>query len=607
MVTILDRLAQHAAATPDRVIYTWLGECNTAPEQVTFANLDCRARTLAARLGRQARPGDRALLLYPNGLEFVAAFLGCLYAGVVAVPAYPPRRHRSSKRLVHIADDCQPKVILTTSAILDGLDMNLFGARHSTACIATDRIATDPAAPSWAGNHLAPGGLAFLQYTSGSTGRPNGVMVSHENLAWNERCIQQSFCQTAESVVVSWLPMFHDMGLIGDVLQPLFVGCHAVLMSPLAFVAKPVRWLHAISHYQATTSGGPNFGYEHALKLIKQQEKEQLDLSSWRVAYNGSEPVRAGTLTRFSDAFRACGFRPQAFFPCYGLAEATLFVSGGPVDREPRVMNLCSRAAPQATAIDAPLSEQDRPVVSCGQLAADLDVVIVDPERRVPLEAGMIGEIWLRGRSITNGYWNNGSATRESFQMRLADSSSGPVFFRSGDLGFLDGDELFVTGRIKDLIIVRGRNIYPQDVEHLIAESLPFGQQNSVAAFTVDKGTSEALGVVIEADRSLVRLARAYGGSEPGQPRPADRLVDLDRRLAEFSTLLNDIRDAVSHEFDVSVACFAFLPPGAFPRTSSGKVQRSLCRAGLMSRTMPLLNLPECVTQASHSMNPSSP
>jgi acyl-CoA synthetase (AMP-forming)/AMP-acid ligase II len=429
-------------------------------------------------------------------------------------------------------------------------------------------------------------------------------MVSHDNLASNERCIQQSFCQTAESVVVSWLPMFHDMGLIGTVLQPLHVGCHAVLMSPMAFVAKPVRWLQAIGRYKATTSGGPNFGYEHSLKRIKQQEKEQLDLSSWRVAYNGSEPVRAETLARFADAFRACGFRPRAFFPCYGLAEATLFVSGGPVDREPRVMNLRSPGGPQTTAVDAPNSERDRPVVSCGQIAADVDVVIVDPERRVPLETGAIGEIWLRGGSITNGYWNNDPATRESFEMRLADSSSGPAFFRSGDLGFLDGDELFVTGRIKDLIIVRGRNIYPQDVEHLITELLPFGQHNSVTAFMVDKGMSEALGVVIEADRSLVHLARAYAGIDGGPARSANQFVDLDRRLAEFSTLLNDIRDAVSHEFDISVACFAFLPPGAFPRTSSGKVQRSLCRAGLLSRTMPLLNLPECVTQASHSIRP---
>ncbi|MCY2993428.1 MAG: AMP-binding protein [Planctomycetota bacterium] len=330
--SLVDRLEHHADRMPDRVVYTWLDDDGRV-DQFTFGELALRARTLAARFAEHAGPGERALLLYPHGLEFIAAFLGCLYAGVVAVPAYPPRRNRSLLRLTAIHSDARPRLILTSSEVADNLAGQFGDDGHPSTLLVTDSIPTERES-TWNRPPLKSESLAFIQYTSGSTGAPKGAVVSHGNIVANELSVQISFQYSPQSTMVSWLPMFHDMGLIGGVLQPLYTGFPSVLLSPVAFLREPIRWLRAFSDYRGTTSGAPNFAYDHCVDRITEEEKNTLDLRSLTLLYNGAEPVRARTLERFADAFARCGFRREAFFPCYGMAETTLLASGGPPQRK---------------------------------------------------------------------------------------------------------------------------------------------------------------------------------------------------------------------------------------------------------------------------------
>ncbi|HEV7786800.1 MAG TPA: fatty acyl-AMP ligase, partial [Thermoanaerobaculia bacterium] len=445
---LTEALRETAVSRPGQIAFTFLDEAGAATD-LSYADLDRRALAIAARLQELGGAGQRALLLYPPGLEFVAAFLGCLYGGVVAVPAYPPTSERTLPRLLAIAQDARPVLALTTSARLDKLQT--LAARlpgfDSLAWVETDRIAADLAG-AWRDPQPGPDTLAFLQYTSGSTAAPKGVMVSHGNLFHNEEMIRRAFGQSADSVIVGWLPLYHDMGLIGNVLQPLYLGAHCILQTPATFLQRPLSWLAAISRYRATTSGAPNFAYDLCVRRIGAEQRAGLDLASWEVAFNGAEPVRPDTLERFAAAFAPQGFRRKAFYPCYGLAEATLFVSGGG-----------KGALPVVEAAGA------RGLVGCGRPWMDQRLAVVDPESGRPVSDGQEGEIWISGPSVAQGYWGQPEATERDFRARLAgdpaDAGEGP-FLRTGDLGFLRGGELFVTGRLKDLIIVRGRNHYPQ-------------------------------------------------------------------------------------------------------------------------------------------------
>ena len=354
-------------------------------------------------------------------------------------------------------------------------------------------------------------------------------------------------------MLVGWLPPFHDMGLIGNLLQPLFVGFPATLFSPGAFLRDPAQWLRTITACRATVSGAPNFAYDHCVKSIAEEQKQGLDLRSWAVAYNGAEPVRADTLARFSAAFAGQGFRPEAFFPCYGLAESTLFVSGGPPGR-PRVA---------------------RSPVSSGRLAEGTRVVIVDLATRIACPPGSVGEVWTASASVAQGYWGRPQETSDTFEARLADTGEGP-FLRTGDLGFLLDGELSITGRLKDMIDIRGRNLYPHDVEAAVERVLPFLEANACAAFGIEAGGEERLAVVIEADRHLVRRTR-----EAEQRRTAGD--------AESDALIARVRQAVDDEFEVAVHAVAFVRPGGFPRTSSGKVQRQACREAMLAGKLDLL------------------
>ncbi|HEV7787209.1 MAG TPA: fatty acyl-AMP ligase, partial [Thermoanaerobaculia bacterium] len=480
--SFVDVVRERAGRLGERLAFTFLADGEEPVEQLTYAGLDRRARSVGADLQRLGAAGERVLLLFPPGLDFIAAFLGCLYAGAVAVPAYPPSPGRGTGRLRSLLEDARPRLALTVSSMLDRVERELSEVAEPPPVRAIDTLPPGPpgSAEDWRPPAVDPSTLAFLQYTSGSTSTPKGVRITHGNLLANERAIQRAFGQSEESVVVGWLPLYHDMGLIGNVLQPIWCGGSCVLMSPLAFLQKPSRWLAAVSRFRATTSGGPDFAYALSVRKVPPAERAGLDLSSWRVAFNGAEPVRAATLDAFASVFEPCGFRRQAFYPCYGLAEATLFVSGGDPDIEPNI-------APRVRV------EEGKPRVGCGRAWPGERLAIADPEtgRRAP--AGREGEIWVAGPSVADGYWNRPEETARTFGARLAETGEGP-FLRTGDLGLLGSDgELFVTGRLKDLIVVRGRNLYPHDLERTAEESHPALRSGGAAAFSVEADGEERL------------------------------------------------------------------------------------------------------------------
>src|SRR5689334_4615206 len=486
--TLVDLLLERARQEPDRMAYTFLRDGETLQSHLTYGELDERARALAATLQSLCAPGARALLLYPSGLEFIAAFFGCLYSGVVAVPAYPPhpaRPGRALYRLRAIVNDAQPSLVLSTSAILSMLREVMAGDPlwNSVRAVATDTVPQD-AATLWSEPELDGNSLAFLQYTSGSTASPKGVMVTHANLICNEQMIKDACGHTQDSNFVGWLPLYHDMGLIGNVLQPLYLGSRCIFMSPTAFLEKPFRWLKAISDFKANTSGGPNFAYDLCARRVTEEQAATLDFSSWKIAFNGAEPIRYETLERFAARFEKCGFRREALFPCYGLAEATLFVSGGPAPGPPVTCTIDADQLEQGRIVETSADNpKSKTLVASGSLASGLRAIVVDAKDLSECAAGKVGEIWLAGPNVTKGYWGRPDESSETFYAQLSDKQQGP-FLRTGDVGFLKDGRLFVTGRIKDLIIIRGRNHYPQDIELTVEKSHEAVRPGCCAAFS---------------------------------------------------------------------------------------------------------------------------
>ncbi len=561
--TLGELLRLRADDDPARVAYTFLLNGETEEGHLTYGGLDLRARAVAARLQALGARGERALLLYPPGLEYVAALFGCFYAGVVAVPAYPPRRNRTDPRLQSIVADCRPTLALTTRELLSEAERlcahtpELAGLRW----MATEDV-PDGEAEGWRDPQARGETLAFLQYTSGSTAAPKGVMVSHGNLLHNFALIE-AFCgYTPETRSVIWLPPYHDMGLIGGILQPLFTGYWAALFSPVAFIQRPARWLEAVSRYRATSSGGPNFAYELCVHAVRDEERAGLDLSRWEIAFNGAEPVRAETLRAFAETFAECGFRESAFYPCYGLAEATLMVTGSRPAEVPMERAVDLEALGEGKVREA---EGRYRLVSSGRSAASQRVIVVDPATLRECPADRVGEVWVSGPSVAHGYWGRTEETAETFSAYEAGSGEGP-FLRTGDLGFLDGGELFITGRLKDLIVIRGRNHYPQDVEQTALRSHPGLRAGSGAAFSVDRDGEERLVVVQEVSR------QAAAG------------VDVEE-------VASAIRRAVASEHGVQVHAVAVVRPGGVPKTTSGKVQRRECRARFLAGELPLVGV----------------
>ncbi|HEU4538165.1 MAG TPA: fatty acyl-AMP ligase, partial [Polyangiaceae bacterium] len=577
--TLVSLLRWRAHVQPDALAYAFVGPAPGAPS-LTYGELDRRARAFGRRLQSLAADGERALLLFPPGLQFIEAFFGCLYAGGVAVPAAAPSEanlRRSLPRLSGIARDARAAFVLTTQSLRERLGPVApeLGARHWLA----PEDASPEGAERWQAPPLGAESLAFLQYTSGSTGSPKGVMVSHANVLHNSAYIRQGFQHSEESVGVCWLPSFHDMGLIDGIIQPLYSGFPCHLMSPAAFVQHPLAWLEAVSRLRATHSGGPDFAYDLCVRRTRPEERAALDLSRWAVAYTGAEPVRLDTLERFREAFAVAGFRARALYPCYGLAEATLKVSGG--RRGQGHVTCHARAAElerhRVEVVEGPLAEPGltRALVGCGQVSGGVEVAIVHPEGGRRCADDEVGEIWVAGPSVAKGYWGKPEETERTFHARLEGAPGGDErrFLRTGDLGFLRGGELFITGRLKDLIIVDGRNHYPHDLEHAARASHPRLQASTCAAFGVEQDGAERVVVAIEVGRQELRrldLPAEPEASEGPGPASGQPLGGL---------LVRAIRRALAEQHDVAAHRVLLLRPGAIPKTSSGKVQRRSCRA----------------------------
>jgi acyl-CoA synthetase (AMP-forming)/AMP-acid ligase II len=574
--TLVEILRWRALHQPDRLAYTFLLDGETEEVHLTYAELDRRARAIAACLKIREASQGRALLVYPPGLEFIAAFFGCLYAGVVAIPMNPPhspRLDRSLPKLRAIANDAEPVVALTSSALLPLTESIRAQAPELQALpwLATDTV-DSRLAEQWQQPALDSTSLAFLQYTSGSTAAPRGVMISHGNLLHNSALIQQCFEHTAESRGVIWLPSYHDMGLIGGILQPLYAGFPVTLLSPVAILQRPLRWLQAISRTRGSTSGGPPFAYDLCVRKITPEQRASLNLSSWDVAFLGAEPVRYETLERFAAAFAPCGFRREAFYPCYGLAEATLLASGGLKAAPPVIFTVQNAALEHDRVVAAPKEEDGaKTLVGCGHSLRDQEIVIANPEtlsRRSPDE---VGEIWIAGPSIAQGYWNRPEETERTFQAHLTETGEGP-FLRTGDLGFLKDGELFVTGRIKDLIIVAGHNHYPQDIELTVERSHPAVRPGCCAAFSVDIDGEERLVIVAEVERRS--LDAGAGWSEMGALVVA--------RAPGTPEIVQAIRRAVAETHELRAHAVLLLKAGTIPKTTSGKIQRHICRSSFL-------------------------
>ncbi len=560
---LVDLLEARAREGGDALAYGFLGQTGDLEASWTYAELQARSVSVAAALASKSRPGDRALLLFAPGLDFLAAFFGCLRAGVIAAPVFPPSPAlgaRGLERLAAVAADCAPSIVLSTTPLLD--HVAALGGEHPDAFSALTRLAVDDLSEiSPFDGDLGPGrargqregSLAFLQYTSGSTSSPRGVRVTHANLLANLASIYEVCGGPDQGPGVSWLPVQHDMGLIEGVLHPLFRRQPGYLMSPATFLARPMTWLEAMSRLGGTNAASPDFGYQLCVRRTTAEERASLDLGRWTMAANGAEPVRADTIERFSEAFACAGFRPETFFPAYGLAENTLLVSSSRRSVQPRLLEADAAALDgQDRLCRATGGARSRTLVSCGTPVAEQELVIAEPATSAPLADGAVGEIWVRGPSAADGYWGREEETERTFGAFLTDGR-GP-WLRTGDLGALEGGELFVTGRIKDLIILRGRKLYPQDIERTVEAAHPLVRPGGAAAVAWHgtAGGPEGIGLVCEVDPC----------EEP------------TRREVERA-----IRAAVSKLHEAPIARLHFLPARTLPKTTSGKTQRHACAA----------------------------
>jgi acyl-CoA synthetase (AMP-forming)/AMP-acid ligase II len=568
--TIVDLLRYRAQHQPEKTAYTFLQDGETESGSLTYQELDQKARAIAVKLQSIGAAGERALLLYSfaDTLEFIAAFFGCLYAEVIAVTAYLPRPGKSLSDLERTVVDAQAILALTTTSFLTKIEPwsvqypKLAGLRW----LSTDNI-DRTMADLWQKALVTSNTLAYLQYTSGSTGTPKGVKISHGNLIHNCAMLNHSMGDASHTPELSWLPAYHDMGLVsGVVLQSIYLGGLAILMSPIAFFQKPLCWLEAISRYKVKFSGGPNFAYDLCVSKITPEQKENLDLSTWNIAFTGSEPIRAETLESFAKSFEICGFKKEAFYPCYGMAEATLIISGKLNTAPPIVYQVDGTALEQNQVVATTANRNNtRTFVGCGQTLLDQKIIIVNPETLTQCPVEEVGEIWVSGLSIAQGYWNRPLETEQTFQAYLADTGEGP-FLRTGDLGFLKNSELFVTGRLNDVIIILGRNHYPQIIEQIVEQSHEALQPNYGAAFGIEVDSEERLVVVQEVKRNYLLNPDT---------------LDIDRVVAS-------IREALAEQL-VEVYAVALLKTGSIPKTSSGKVKRRACRAKFLDGSLNLV------------------
>ena len=548
---LVDILELRSQETPDLDAFVWF--CDDLSEQraITYSYLHARAKSLAAKLQQCYPPGDRAVLIFPHGTDFIVAFFACLYAGLIAVPVCPPRRGRPAPRMDGIVKNSQPTVVLSTS---EWVEQRTKWFEQIPELLRPKWCSSDQpaaAAQSWQKPCIDADTLALLQYTSGTTGAPKGVMVSHGNLHHNAATIRNALGSGKHPRRAYWLPMYHDMGLIGAMIQTVFDGATSACISPSTYLRQPLSWLELITRTGASFSGAPDFAYDLCVKRSTPETRQGLDLSSWKVAVSGAETIRPATISRFCEAFSPHGFRAETFQPGYGLAEATLVVSHVPHEVAPESVRVsaASLGKNEAELVEDDGSETTE-LASSGYVGRSQHVAIVDSERR-PCRPGQIGEIWVSGPNVASGYYNDEIATEATFHARLPNDERS--YLRTGDLGFLLAGQLYVAGRLKELIVIRGRNIYPLDVERIIRDCDSRVRGSNNAAFSVDLLGQERLVVVQEYCR-------------------ADRKTD-------FEDLGRNIRLAIARASGVEVFDLLFVREGSIPRTTSGKIQRVQCRA----------------------------
>jgi acyl-CoA synthetase (AMP-forming)/AMP-acid ligase II len=564
--TLVYRLHRRALEQPEQVAYTFLTYNSTDVEKqnLTYKELDERAQAISADLHRRGAAGKPVLLFFPSGLDYIAAYFGCLYAGAIAIPAYIPQSARALPRIQAILDDSQAEFVLTTTSVLTKLMrwVNNVPDLIRLTWIATDALDIAPG-DYWRDQAVDLETLAFLQYTSGSTATPKGVMVSHGNLMHNLALVQYCFRadEIEKPVGVYWLPMFHDMGLILGILSGVYSGYPIYLMTPADFLQRPLRWLQAISEYRGTMSSAPNFAYELCVRRIQEKDLLDLDLSSWVCAGNAAEPVRASTIERFAHFFARCGFSRDVLRPGYGLAEATLLVSSARAG-DPICIQYVDKARLDQKEFVESEAQQGQPMVSCGQPVLSQHVVIVDPETALPCKPQQIGEIWVSSQSVTGGYWRREEENEHTFHAYLA-TGDGP-FLRTGDLGALYQNNLFITGRLKDLVILDGRNLYPQDIEYTVEKAHPAIRPECCVAFSVDDGDKESLVVLAEIDHRY-------------RPSTGEEDYQLD-----FQEIIKKVREAIATHHEILVQKVLLLKIGGILKTSSGKPQRRACRQAFL-------------------------
>lgn len=564
LTSLVDVLRYRADTQPHHLACRFLSDGENEEAELSYYSLDRQCKHLAALIHHSANPGDRTLLLLPAGLDFVAAYFACLYAGTIAIPVPPPHPARLDKTMepiYRIIQDAAPSTALISETLFAALEEQGIsrGLSGQMEFIITDQGNHHSASSAWKPHNILSSDIAFLQYTSGSTTTPKGVMVSHQNLMQNLAFIEKAMGLSGSSNTVFWLPPYHDMGLIGGILQAIFTGYPVTLMPHLLFLQRPYRWLQAISKYRATTSGGPHFAYELCLRKVRPEQRDDLDLSSWEVAFNGAEPIFHQTLDEFAAYFAPCGFRKEAFFPCYGLAESTLMVSGGPRLRLPKTLHLDKSGIEENKVILREDSDSNvLTYVGCGRDTGEQNIQIVNPETKCPCATGEIGEIWLQGPFVAKGYWNNPGETEAAFQAMLMPESKGP-FLRTGDLGFSHQGELYITGRIKNLLIIAGKNHYAHDIERTAESSHPAIQPAGCAVFSI---------------------------SEPGFEKVIILAEVQPKQVSSAGEVITKIRKAVNEQHDIPVADVKLILPGGLPKTTSGKTRHFLCRKQYLTGTL---------------------
>lgn len=582
--TLLELLRHRALQQPDGHAYTFLIDGKKESPPLTYSQLDQQARAIGALLQQYQAKGERALLLYPQGLEVIAAFCGCLYAGVIAIPVPPPesgRLKRTLPRLRAIVKDAQASFTLTTAGILSLIENvhDEFPEFEQMHWIDTEQVDLE-LANQWQNPQIDKDMLAYLQYTSGSTSTPKGVMLSHYNLMHHARYLKQACGYESDSITTTWMPYFHDYGLVEGIMVPLYNGTPCYLMSPFAFIKRPVQWLRNISKYRVTHSQAPNFAYDLCNRRVKSKELAELDLSSWQAAGNAAEPINPKVMASFVEIFSPCGFSWEAFAPAYGLAEYTLLVSNKPKGEKPVIAALDAACLEQDKVVDAKLDQQQgvRLIAGCGKRVCDTNIAIVHPDTLTRCAPDEVGEIWVSDPSMAQGYWQREEETKETFRAYIQDTGEGP-FLRTGDLGFLKDGELFINGRIKDLIIIRGTNHYPQDLEWTVQHLHSALRPDYGAAFSIEDNGEEQLVIVQEVER---------------------RTENLDTEQ-----LIGDIRQEISEQHELQVHAIVLAKSGTILKTASGKIQRRACRQNFLAGTINVLATwsenPELVSKFSGS------